>query len=142
LIFYLFLAFYIFDIRYVRSLNELKNCGNLIFVSFFIICIILSLSGIPPFLGFIGKLLLFVFLMSFNNFFYLLFFILLNFFIIFFYLQNIKLLVSTAQTIYLYFYKHKIYLNELLVYSLTIGFIINLNSLLFILDFFFLYYYY
>jgi len=68
-----FSLFFLFDLRYFKTLNELKGLANYSFVTSSIILLILSMSGIPPFFGFVSKFLLFIFFFLKNNF-YLFFF--------------------------------------------------------------------
>jgi NADH:ubiquinone oxidoreductase subunit 2 (subunit N) len=67
LLFNIFGLFFLFDLRYLRTLNELKNCGNITFISITLALILISLAGVPPLLGFIGKFLLFIFLIKSSN---------------------------------------------------------------------------
>jgi NADH-quinone oxidoreductase subunit N len=67
LLFNLFGLFFLFDLRYLRTLNELKNCGSIVFISITLTLILISLAGVPPLLGFIGKFLLFIFLIKSSN---------------------------------------------------------------------------
>ena len=53
----LFLIFFIFDIKYFKTLNELKFFGNLPLITIYFVLIILSFAGVPPLLGFISKFL-------------------------------------------------------------------------------------
>lgn len=66
-IFNLFGLFFLFNVKYIKTLNELKNYGGLIFLTISIIILLLSLAGIPPLFGFIGKFLLFIFFMKSSN---------------------------------------------------------------------------
>jgi len=67
LLFNIFGLFFLFDLRYLRTLNELKSCGNLVFISITVSLLLISLAGVPPLLGFVGKFLLFIFLIKSSN---------------------------------------------------------------------------
>jgi NADH-quinone oxidoreductase subunit N len=67
LLFNVFGLFFLFDLRYLRTLNELKNCGSIVFISITLALILISLAGVPPLLGFVGKFLLFIFLIKSSN---------------------------------------------------------------------------
>ena len=54
-----------------------------------VVLTILSMSGLPPLMGFVGKFLIFNFLFLSQKYIYILVFSLLNFFSIYFYIQNI-----------------------------------------------------
>jgi NADH-quinone oxidoreductase subunit N len=60
--------------------------------------VLLSMSGVPPLAGFVGKFLLFNFLFLSNKYLFILIFTSLNFFAIYFYIQNLRFLVCKTQT--------------------------------------------
>ena len=90
----IFLLFFLFDLKYVKTLNDLKIFGSLPFITISIVIILLSFAGIPPLFGFISKFLSFILLVSKNNFFLIFIFLLSNLFIIYFYIQNLRFLIS------------------------------------------------
>ena len=90
----IFLLFFLFDLKYVKTLNDLKFFGNLPLITTFTVIILLSFAGIPPLLGFISKFLIFIFIVSKNNYLFLFLFIFSNMFIIYFYIQNLRFVIS------------------------------------------------
>lgn len=76
------------------TLNKLKNLNMFHTYVIFFLLFLLSLAGMPPLLGFVGKLLLYIQLLSLHS--YLLFAVLLilNTFVLYFYTQNIRFVVS------------------------------------------------
>lgn len=90
----IFLIFFIFDMKYIKTLNELKFFGNLPLISVFLVFLLLSFAGIPPLTGFVSKFLVFIYIFSKQNLFFFIFFIFVNVFIIYFYIQNLRFLIS------------------------------------------------
>src|ERR1700755_3352856 len=89
-----FLLLFLFDLKYVKTLNELKFMGNTSFLTIYLVLLFLSFAGTPPLLGFLGKFLIFIFLLYKQNMFIFLIFLTLNFFSMYFYLQNLRFIVS------------------------------------------------
>lgn len=127
----IFLILFLFDIRYIKSLSDLKNFGNLSLLNIYLILLLLSFSGIPPFLGFIGKFLIFIFIFYSNNIFIFIFFVLTNFFVIYFYIQNLKFLVSSEISKKFIIINNYYYWNINIVFFLNIMNFFNLFSLFF-----------
>lgn len=94
----MFFIFFIFDIKYVKTLSELKFIGNLQSFSIYVVIILLSFAGVPPLLGFTGKFLIFITLFSKSNWLFLIFFGIVNIFLIYFYIQNFRFL--SAKRVY------------------------------------------
>lgn len=96
---YLFLAttvvliLFLFDLRLFKSLNELKNIGHLNFITLVFVITLLSMAGLPPLAGFIGKFLLIMFIFLKKQYALALFLVIFNFFALYFYLQNIRFLI-------------------------------------------------
>jgi NADH:ubiquinone oxidoreductase subunit 2 (subunit N) len=90
----IFFLLFLFDLKYIKTLNELKFMGNTSFLSIYLVLLFLSFAGTPPLLGFVAKFLIFIFLLYKQNIFIFLIFILLNFFSMYFYLQNLRFIVS------------------------------------------------
>ncbi len=59
---------------------------------------LLSLAGMPPLLGFVGKFLLLIFLAYKNQFLLFIIFSIINLFMIYFYIQNLRFLVSKSSS--------------------------------------------
>jgi NADH:ubiquinone oxidoreductase subunit 2 (subunit N) len=63
----IFLLLFLFDLNYVKTLNELKFIGNISFFTIYLVLLFLSFAGTPPLIGFIGKFLIFIFLIYKQN---------------------------------------------------------------------------
>lgn len=76
------------------TLNKLKQLQQYYFLFVFVLLFLLSLAGVPPLLGFVGKFLLYIQLLAYKS--YLLFtiFLLFNVVVLYFYIQNIRFMVS------------------------------------------------
>ena len=74
LLFLLFSILLVFDIKNFLTLNELKKFTGLQFFSVTILLLLFSLAGLPPFLGFISKFLMFFFIIFKQGFFFFIFF--------------------------------------------------------------------
>lgn len=77
----------------IYSFNDVKL--NFFFVSLLSIAL-LSVAGVPPFVGFFAKILILISLINSNFFFLYFFFFILLFFALYFYLQNLRYLHSTS----------------------------------------------
>lgn len=91
----LFWAFFSTIVSELKTLYTLSNFSFNSYFLFLISILVLSMAGVPPFIGFFSKLFIFV-LISNNSFFlfYSLFFVLL-FLGLYFYVQNLRFLHST-----------------------------------------------
>ena len=98
LLYIFFGVIFLYDIGKVKTLNSLKILNRYNFISTSISLIFLSMSGIPPLLGFVGKFLLFNFLFFTQKYVFVLLFSILNFFSIYFYIQNLRFLVSKTSS--------------------------------------------
>ena len=58
-----FTLLFLYDLKKIKNLNNLKILNRFNFVSLSVVLIFLSMSGIPPLIGFVGKFLLFNFLL-------------------------------------------------------------------------------
>jgi NADH:ubiquinone oxidoreductase subunit 2 (subunit N) len=94
----LFSVFFFFDLSYFRSLNEIKGLNSYNFLTMSVAFALLSLAGMPPLLGFVGKFLLLIFLAYKNQFLLFIAFSLINLFMIYFYVQNLRFLVSKSSS--------------------------------------------
>lgn len=127
-----------FKVQYFSSLSELKGLGIYSFLLFSIILIFLSFSGVPPLLGFTGKLLLLLCVIVTSEWLFTSFFVILNIFIIYFYLQNIKYLVQKNVGISLLESSGYVYLNFKILLLLVFFNFLNILGFYIISDFLFL----
>jgi NADH:ubiquinone oxidoreductase subunit 2 (subunit N) len=88
-----FAILFFLNLKYFRTLNEIKGLNSYNFLIMAVIVSLLSFAGMPPLLGFIGKFLLLIFLAFKNQFILFLTFSFINLFMIFFYTQNLKFLI-------------------------------------------------
>jgi len=97
----LFGVFFLFNLSKIKSLNEFKKFFVLNFIIMLVFFNLLSLAGMPPLLGFVGKFLVIIFLLFKNQ--YTIFFIfsLINIFMIYFYIQNLRFMVNKSTSGYL-----------------------------------------
>ncbi len=116
----IFLVFFLFDLRYIKTLNDLKFFGNIPLITTFIVIILLSFAGIPPLLGFISKFLIFIFLISKNNYLFIFIFVFSNMFIIYFYIQNLRFVVSKSIKNKFFIKNNYININNKLIIYLSI----------------------
>lgn len=93
-----FSIFFFFDLQYFRTLNEIKGLNSYSFLIMAAAFSLLSLAGMPPLLGFVGKFLLLIFLAYKNQFILFIVFSLINLFMIYFYIQNLRFLVKKTSS--------------------------------------------
>jgi len=98
LLFLLFSVFFLFDLNKFKTLNQFKNFSLFNFVYIIIFFNLLSLAGMPPLLGFIGKFLFIIFLLLKNQFFFFFLFSVVNLFMLYFYIQNLRFLVRKTKS--------------------------------------------
>jgi NADH-quinone oxidoreductase subunit N len=98
LLYLFFSLLFLFDVKKIKTLNNLKVFNRINFISVTTVLVFLSMSGIPPLAGFVGKFLLFNFLFFMQKYLIIILFSFLNFFSIYFYLQNLRFLISKTQT--------------------------------------------
>ena len=104
------------------------------FVSLTTVLIFLSMSGIPPLMGFVGKFLLFNFLFLSQKYVYVLVFSVLNFFSIYFYIQNLRFLISKTQPNYFLVCGFYVFFNKGLLNILVLLNTFNFFSILYFED--------
>lgn len=76
------------------TLNKFKLIQNYYFLFIFILLFLLSLAGVPPLLGFLGKFLLYIQLLAYKSYFLFFIFLLFNVFVLYFYIQNVRFMIS------------------------------------------------
>jgi NADH-quinone oxidoreductase subunit N len=106
---------FLYDIKKIKTLNNLKVFNKINFISVTVVLVFLSMSGIPPLAGFVGKFLLFNFLFFTQKYLVIILFSLLNFFSIYFYLQNLRFLISKTQPNYFLINGYYVYFNKGLI---------------------------
>jgi len=62
LLYLFFSLLFLLDVRKIKTINSLKVFSRYNFISMTIVLVFLSMSGIPPLVGFVGKFLIFNFL--------------------------------------------------------------------------------
>jgi NADH:ubiquinone oxidoreductase subunit 2 (subunit N) len=86
-----------FRINLVQNLPALRLLNSHKFFLVIIVLTFLSLAGIPPLLGFVGKFLLLMLIISTNNYLLFVFLSLINLFTLYFYLQNTRFIITKNQ---------------------------------------------
>ena len=79
-----------------RTMNVMARVGTTGFFKFTLLVSFLSLSGLPPFLGFFGKFFLFFALTAKTNLWFVLAFLFFNLFALYFYLQSTRHLAQSS----------------------------------------------
>lgn len=90
----LFAILLIFSDKAYSTLNKLKNLQEFYSLFIFALLFLLSLAGIPPLFGFVGKFLLYIQLLGQKSFYLFSIFLIFNIFILYFYIQNIRFMVA------------------------------------------------
>jgi len=140
LLFAIFCLFFLYDVKKIKTLNNLKIFNKPNFVGMTIVITLLSLSGIPPLLGFVGKFLLFLFLFFSQKYIYIFFFLFLNFFSMYFYLQNLRFLVGKTQLNFFLVGGYFVFFNKSLLNSIVLFNLINFFGIFWVEDFFYFFY--
>ncbi len=129
-----FFLLFLFDLRYFRTLNEFKVIYNNKFLSTAFVLALLSLAGVPPMLGFIGKLVMLLLFYSKFNLLIFFFFIIITIFSIYYYILNLRYLANEDSSIFYHMKGNIIYLNFPIVFLITVMFIFNVGALFFFQD--------
>jgi len=134
----LFTVLFLFDTTKLKTLTDLKVCIRYNYIIYTLMAIILSIGGIPPFLGFSGKFAIFYLIVLKQKQLYLYLFSVLNFFSIYFYIQNLRFLAG--KTITAFFSKHGYHysLNKGLINTTVLGNFFNFFGIVFIEDMYYI----
>jgi len=139
-ILYLFFSLlFLYDLKKIKTLNNLKVLNRYNFVSLTTVLIFLSMAGIPPLMGFVGKFLLFNFLFLSQKYIYIFVFSVLNFFSIYFYIQNLRFLISKTQPSYFLVGGFYVFFNKGLLNILVLLNVLNFFSILYFEDILYLF---
>jgi len=115
LLYSIFALFFMFDLKYIKTLSDLKNFNYVDLVSTTLVICFLSLAGIPPLLGFIIKFCIFIFYVNQIQYALIFIVILFNLFAMFFYIQNTRFIISKEQKFFFIFRENKIHISYLLI---------------------------
>ena len=94
----IFGIFFMFNVLNIKTLNQFKEISVFNFIYIIMFFNLLSLAGMPPLLGFIGKFLFIIFLLLKNQFFFFFLFSVVNLFMLYFYIQNLRFLVKKTKS--------------------------------------------
>jgi len=132
---YLFFSvLFLYDVKKLKTLNSLKVLNRYNFISISVVLIFLSMSGIPPLAGFVGKFLLFNFLFFSQKYVFILVFSFLNFFSIYFYIQNLRFIISKTQTNLFLISGFFIFFNKNIINIIVLLNFLNFFSILYMED--------
>lgn len=134
--FALFSIIFIFNLKNMFTLSDLKSVGNLQFFSFSLILLLLSFAGVPPTIGFVAKSLMFIFFFLKKNIFFFLFISVVNFFLIYFYVKNLRFLISKSNSFNFLYNNNYAFFNQSLIIFINVINFINLTSIWLVEDFF------
>lgn len=134
LIINIFLVFFLHDMRYFRTLNELKNLNSNQYVLVCTVLVFLSLAGMPPLLGFFGKFLTALFFLNKQQFLIFFLFVFFNFFVIYFYILNIRFLLTKSTKTFFFVKNFTVYYNFNIVTLLLFFTILNVFGIFFLND--------
>jgi NADH:ubiquinone oxidoreductase subunit 2 (subunit N) len=137
-LFLFFNLLFIFDLKKIKTLNNLKFLGKQILFSITTLLLFLSIAGIPPLGGFVGKFLLLNFIFFLQKKIIIIIFSFLNFFSIYFYTQNIRFLISKLFLNFFIICGFYYNLNKGLINILIILNFLNFFIILFLNDFFYI----
>ena len=137
LLYTFFCVLLLFNITEFKTLNSLKNLGKLNVATITTIMVLLSVAGIPPLAGFVGKFLILNFLLFKQFFYFVVLFSLVNFFTLYFYLQCLRFLIARSQTNIFILLNTRAFLNKVVVTLLVLLSLFNFFGILFFSDVFF-----
>lgn len=139
LLYMFFSLLFLYDLKKMKTLNDLKVFGKYSFVSISLILVFLSMSGIPPLAGFVGKFLLFNFLFFLQKYIYIVVLSSLNFFSLYFYIQNLRFIVSKTQLNFLLVSGFRVHINKHLLDILVLFNSVNFFGILYMEDIFYIF---
>jgi NADH-quinone oxidoreductase subunit N len=125
---------FLFDTKQIKSLSNLKVFNRINFISVTVVLSLLSMSGIPPLAGFVGKFLLFNYLFLNQKYFFIFLFSFLNFFSIYFYIQNLRFIISKTQSNFFLFNGYYVFFNTGLINIIVLLNMFNFLSILYFED--------
>lgn len=134
LLYTFFCIIFLFNFSGFKTLNFLKSFGKLNTVTITIIMVLLSIAGVPPLSGFVGKFLIFNYLFFQQFYSYVVIFSFANFFALYFYLQCLRFMVSKDQVNIFLIFKNRVFLNKSIIVLLIILNIFNFFGILFLED--------
>ena len=135
----LFTVLFLFDTTKLKTLTDLKVYTKYNYLLYTLIAIILSIGGIPPFLGFSGKFAIFCLIVLKQKQLYLYLFSILNFFSIYFYIQNLRFLAGKSISVFFIKKGNYYYLNKVLINITVFGNFFNFFGVVFIEDVYYLF---
>lgn len=139
-IFYtLFALLFLFDTSKLKALSDLKVFAKFNFVLYSVVTITLSISGVPPFLGFSGKFSIFCIILFKQKELILCLFSILNFFSIYFYIQNLRFLANKTTTNFFLKKGFYFYINSRLINIIVFFNFFNFFGLFFIEDLYYVF---
>lgn len=119
----------------VKSLNQIKEFNSYNFIMYTCIFSLLSMAGIPPLLGFIGKFLSILYLNYKSQYFLLILTLIINMFSMYFYIQNLRFLIKKNKSSVLNFLNYYVNINITLSTIIFIFNVFNIFGVFFITDF-------
>jgi NADH:ubiquinone oxidoreductase subunit 2 (subunit N) len=125
----------IFDTKKIKTLTNLKIFNKNNFLSITTVLIVLSMAGIPPLVGFVGKFLIFNYLFFSQKYLYICVFSFMNFFSIYFYIQNLRFLISKTQKNFFLKNGFYVFYNKKLINLIVLLNLINFFGILYMEDF-------
>ncbi len=135
LLLYLFFSLlFLFDLKQIKALSNLKVFNKISFISITVVLSFLSMSGIPPLAGFVGKFLLFNYLFLNQKYLLITMFSFLNFFSIYFYIQNLRFLISKTQLNFFLFNGYYVFFNQGLINIIVFLNLFNFLSIFYFED--------
>lgn len=126
---------FLYDVKKIKTLNNLKVFNRVNFISITVVLSLLSMAGIPPLAGFVGKFLLFNFLFFMQKYFIILLFSFLNFFSIYFYIQNLRFLIAKTQPNFFLIRGFYVFFNKNLINLIVLLNLLNFFSIFYFEDF-------